>query len=276
MLDKETLQALQTSSATVELASVIHSACEKNEPVGIPDNFRLHSLESHSPERFRARGTMETTDLYSFALYVGDRAQEGGSIFVDPAQMTATAVLNLGTRHKPGHADDLAILRARQTAAYQALKQITGQPQSQGKMAEFLEDWADLVSCYDDESSIKTSSAIAAVRKLTIEAMRKVESEDQSLSASKSTFESVSAKSTELIPKLVYFKCVPYMGLAERTFVMRFGIQTGGDKPSILLRIIKSEEHDQEMAEEFCAKVSERFPVEDGFGILIGTYKVRT
>lgn len=276
MFDKEAIEALQYGGGTVEVAHAVRSAFANKEPVGIPDKFKLHSLEAFMPHRQRARGMMDTTAIDSFAQYVSAHASEGTTVFVDAQAMTATAVLNLGTTSQPGHADDLAEVRAKPTAAYQALLAIAGRPQSQGQAAEFLEDWCDAVRCFDDDSAIKTPSAIAAVRKLTIEAMRKVESEEQSLSASKSTFESVTAKSNDQIPKFVYFKCVPYMELEERTFVMRFGIQTGGDKPSIILRIIKAEEHQQEMAQEFAEKVADSFiettnrPV-----VLIGSYKPR-
>ncbi len=119
-------------------------------------------------------------------------------------------------------------------------------------VAEFLEDWPDLIQCFSDDGVISKPQAIAAVRKLSIEAMRKIESSEQNLSASKSAFESVQATSSaNPIPTTIYFDCEPYQGLPSRQFVLRLGILTTTDKPSITLRIVKRELHDEEMAREF-------------------------
>ena len=78
------------------------------------------------------------------------------------------------------------------------------------------------------------------------------------------------ATSIEPIPTYIYFKCVPYQELSERLFVMRLGVQTGGDKPTITLRIAKAELHQEEMASELADKVRDalkKFPVH------IGTYQ---
>jgi uncharacterized protein YfdQ (DUF2303 family) len=118
---------------------------------------------------------------------------------------------------------------------------------------------------------VTTAKGIAAIRAITIEAARKVESEEGQLSASKSAFESVTASSKHTLPTHIYFRTVPYVGLTERTFVLRLGILTTGDKTSIVLRPVKMEEHLQEMAEEFAQLVAAnrggaQYPV------LIGTY----
>lgn len=50
---------------------------------------------------------------------------------------------------------------------------------------EFIEGRADNIKCFAGEGEIKTTQAVAAIRKITIEAMRKMESTEQALSASK-------------------------------------------------------------------------------------------
>ena len=111
----------------------------------------------------------------------------------------------------------------------------------------------------------------AAIRKLTIETMRKLESEEQSLSASRSAFESVQATSKEPIPTTILFMCQPYKDLNERTFALRLAIQTSGDKPSVSLRIVKAEQHNEEMANELAALIGANFSGE-GVPVLIGAY----
>ncbi len=115
--------------------------------------------------------------------------------------------------------------------------------------------------------------AIAAIRKLSIESMRKLESSEQSLSASKSAFESVQATSAEPIPTTIYFDCEPYYGLESRQFVLRLGVLTGGDKPAINLRVVKQELHDEEMANEFADLA--RDALGSALPVLIGAYASR-
>lgn len=241
--------------------------------VALPEEFKLHDLEPYLTYRRRQRGLMVTSALKDFAAYCETHADTGASVFVDADSMTATAVLNLGSPDEPGHADNRARLELRKTAAYQALLQHTqaGRALGQAVAAEFLEDWADLVECYtDDGATTKTTYAVAAIRKLTIEAMRKLESSEQSLSASRSAFESVQATSAAPIPTAIHFRCQPYHGLAERTFVLRLGVQTGGDKPTIVLRVIKAEQHAEEMAQQLAELV--RSELGEVCQVALGTY----
>lgn len=269
MFDKEAI--LQLTKAESIKAAEIAVTGQVESLVALPEDFNLHDLEPYLALRRRARGVMTTSALKDFAAYAQDHAEDGASVFVDAGEMSAIAVLNLGTPDEPGHADNRAKLQAQQTAAYRALlNHAHGRALTQTVAAEFLEDWPDLIECFNDQGPIKLPKAIGALRKLTIEAMRKLESSEQSLSASKSAFESVQATSADPIPTTIYFKCVPYKGLAERLFVLRLGIGTGGDKPSIVLRIVKAELHAEEMANELADLV--RDSLNGTMPVLLGGY----
>jgi uncharacterized protein YfdQ (DUF2303 family) len=222
---------------------------------------------------------MRTLSLTDFCAFVQTYAQPGACVFVEQKALEATAVLNLGTYVDPGHGDNLAILKAEPTAAYKALLAASSAALSQTAAAEFLEDWADCVSCLSaTDTLIPTSKAIAAVRKLTIESLRKVESDQQSLRATTSTFEDVQAKSADPLPAQVVFKCTPALFLGPREFVLRFGVQTGGREPAILLRMVKREQHEQAMAEEMQSLLAESLKPEtaegsEPIGVAIGSYK---
>lgn len=271
MFDKEAITALQEGASIDQARSALEFAATTNNVASLPSDFKLHDLESYLPNRRRARGVMSTSALKDFAAYAKAHAEAGASVFVDANDMTATAVLNLGTPEAPGHTDNRAKLEARKTAAYQALlTHASGRALTQTTAAEFLEDWPELIECFNDEGPIKPPKAIGALRKLTIEAMRKLESSEQSLSASKSAFESVQATSADPIPTTIYFKCVPYKDLAERMFVLRLGVQTGGDKPAIVLRIVKAELHAEEMANELADLV--RDALGGTMPVLLGAY----
>lgn len=271
MFDKDAIEALQYGGGIKEATDAIHGITDSG-AVALPEHFRLHDLEPYMHRRRRARGAMTTHALSDFAIYTKDHAEEGATVFVDADEMSATAVLNLGTADDPGHTDNRAKVQLKKTAAYSALKaHASGQAISQTKAAEFLEDWPGYIKCFNDDGEITPPKAIAAIRKLTIESMRKLESTEQSLSASRSAFEKVQATSADPIPTTIYFECEPYHGLESRVFVLRLGVLTGGDKPAINLRIVKQELHDEEMANEFADNAREALGSD--LPVLIGTYR---
>lgn len=258
MIDKDAIQALQKAGQINAASNALITALLLSEPgectnglAALPDDFKLHDIESKLANRRRARGHMETVGINSFAYYIHQHAEEGAAIFVDPNRMEATAVLNLGTPNEPGHADNLATLNANKTAAFNALLAITSRPQKQGDVAEFLEDWTSQhIICFDKNEEVATIKAILAIRKL--------QSTVEQLSSSHSSFESVKASSTNgAVPDLIYFTCEPYAGLAERQFVLRLSVTTGDSKPMLTLRIIKMEAHTEEMAQELAHKIDQ-------------------
>ncbi len=280
MFDKQAIIELQNGAAIGHAKAAIQDHDKTDHLVALPSDFKTHDLEQYLPTRRRARGTMTTESVLDFAVYFQDHV-ECGTVFVDKDAMKAVGILNLGNPEKgPGHADNKAVLALKSVAAYDAFRKIAnGQAQTQAAVAEWMEDWQDLIKCFHDggeidegtSRAITTSKGIAAIRNITIDAARKVESEEGQLSASRSAFESVKASSKHTLPTHIYFKTVPYVGLAERTFVLRLGILTGGDKTSIVLRPVKMEEHQQEMAEEFAGIVAKSLET-TGYPVLIGSY----
>jgi len=281
-MDKSAIEAIRAAD-TIQAARVaISEAVEvgNGAMVALPGDFQMHDLERTLPTRRRMRGKMVTPSLVDFCSFVRDFAEPGAGVFIDRAKLQATAVLNLGTYDRPGHGDNLARLDAEPTAAYQALQRATSGALTQSAAAEFLEDWADCVRCVGaDAAPIATNRAIAAVRKLSIEHLRKLESEQQQLRATTSTFEDVQVKSSEAAPSLVVFRCEPTAFLPAREFSLRLGVQTGGKEPTIVLRMIKRELHEQEMAEELqrllIKQLAERDDADErgvGVKVAIGSY----
>lgn len=272
MFDKEAIEALQYGGGIYQAGEMVGRAFRNESIVALPEHFSMRDLEQYLPNRRRMRGHMSTLALSDFATYVKTNAEDGAAVFVDPDEMSATAVLNLGSPKAPGHTDNRATVKLKKTAAYSALKaHANGQAINQAKAAEFLEDWPGEIRCFNDQGDITQPKAIAAIRKLSIESMRKLESSEQSLSASKSAFEQVQATSADPIPTTIYFVCEPYHGLESRQFVLRLGVLTSGEKPSISLRIIKQELHDEEMANEFADLAREALGSE--LPVLIGGYR---
>lgn len=273
MLTQDALRALLEQQAIIAAESAVRGAFETDGTIALPDHFKLHDIEHMLPQRRRQRGAMRTSALADFATYVRDHRDGSAKVFVDQDQMRATAVLNLGTPAVPGHADDTAVFAPEQTAPYKALlATASGQALKQSAVAEFIEDWAPHVTCRNDEGPIPVHKAIAAVRRVTIESIRKLESQEQNLRAERTAFESVAATSVEPLPTFITFTCGAYLELAPRAFELRLGVATGGDKPMIQLRIINPEQHRVDMAAELASRV--RDVLGGDLPVLVGTYKV--
>jgi len=271
MFDKSAIEAINQGVSIVRAVEAITDAFERNHALAaLPESFQTHDLEKYMPTRRRARGTMETSSIADFAVYSINHSEAGAAVFVSPKVMVANAVLNLGTHEKPGHADNRAQFKPNGTAAFTALMQVAnGQALEQQRVAEFLEDWSHMIECYHEGARLTVGKAVAAVRNITIEGLRKVEASEQQLSASKSTLEQITASSKDTLPTHIYFKCVPYQEFDERTFVLRLGIRTS-DKPAITLRIINREQHDEQMADELRTKVVKA--INGSMPVLVGDY----
>ena len=271
-MDASAIKELQNSQAIGAAVSAFSSG---NNAIALPDGWKTVDLEEFQDNRRRARGAMTTHTIESFASYVDQHAEDGSTVFVDDEKMQTVAVLNLGTPEVPGHADNTAIYSPIKTAAFKALQAVTnGAALTQKVVAEFLEDWRDNILCFDDNTTITLSAAIAAIRNVSIEALRKVESSVAQLAETKTAFESVSASSKTAIPTIIYFKCVPYAGFENRTFIVRLGILTGESTPRISLRIVKPEEAQEEMTTELVGKVTKA--IGKTSIVAIGSYSKRT
>lgn len=272
MIDKDAIKALtEAESISAASTAVEIGLVQNNGALALPEDFKLHDLEPYLPSRRRMRGSMTTTTANDFGAYVKKNAEAGAMVFVDKNNMHAVAVLNLGTTDAPGHCDNKATFKAERTAAYHALLSFVGaNARKQVEVAEFFEDWADLLAFRNDSGEVPLAKAIGAVRNLTIEASKKLNATEGNLSATRSTFESVQATSEDPIPTYVTFTTEPYFGLQSRAFVLRVSILTTGEKPLLSLRIIKQEQHDEEMAQELAELV--RGVVDEGFPVAIGTF----
>lgn len=97
------------------------------------------------------------------------------------------------------------------------------------------------------------------MRRLTIESSRKEDHEVQDFKASRSALENVEARSDHGMPSGFRFTCIPYNGLAERSFELRLSVLTGGDVPVLVARIKRLEAVQEEMGQEFMELLNDSF-----------------
>lgn len=223
----------------------------------------IASIEHLQPGRSRYRGKFATQNLIAFAEYVVATVENNApripaASFIDPDNVTAATYFNLGDHENPGHGDNIAHLKLKPTAAYRALTDTTNQRAlDQRTLHDFIEDWRDNITVlYDGQPKDNSiAAALAAVRDITIAQAREARHVERDFGATQSTMESVDAKSALTLPSGFDFKAVPYDGLQERTFRLRLGVNTGGDKLTLTLRIQQAEQFSEDIARDFLARL---------------------
>ena len=227
----------------------------------LPNGMTLHSLEPYMAARFRYRGHLLTRSFDDFVTYC--KRWDTAECFINPEDMTATAIFNLGTLVNPGHADHTASLKMRKTAPMAELEKVDGRAMSQKGFAEWLEEWVPYLTILDgigeDAKVIDPIQAIAAVRSVTIAARAEQTNEEGDRKSSRSRFAEVEAKTRGVDPALIRFRCEPYHGLDARDFSLRISILTGDDTPHFKLRVLQMEAEEEDMAAEFQEKLQAAF-----------------
>lgn len=242
------VQKLTLSAFTLD--KVRNTAC----PTALlPENASIESLERFDLERFRFRGTLETTSIDDFVRYSTGYASTDtpARCFIDADNMSARSIFNIGTLVNPGHADNTAKIGLKKTAPFRALLDINGTRLNQKQIAEWLEDWKDYLQAFDaDGKSMPITQAAQAVRRVTIQQATQADHEDGDFSGKKSLMQSIEASSKEVMPVAFEFKCVPYEGLGERAFNLRNSLLKSGE-PCFVLRIVQLEAQEEAIANEF-------------------------
>ncbi|NBN86020.1 YfdQ family protein [Proteus sp. G2300] len=250
-LDGNAISQIQNMAvASLSLDAIEKSLCPA---IVLPNDFKVSSLENLQEGRFRFRGEMKTTSISDFVKYsIKNAVEEGVSCFIDADEMSAETIFNIGTIGEPGHADNTALVKLKQTAPFSALLKIDGVKYRQKELAEWLEDWRDYLMAFDAEGNVlDIKQAISAVRRITIESTRSAEHEDHDFSAKRSVLENVEARSKDVMPTAFQFTCTPYDELKERSIKLRYSVLTGGDVPTLVLRIVQLENLEEQIAQEF-------------------------
>lgn len=273
MMDKAALEYLSESLACSEILEAVGEATERT-AVAVPQDVQIADLEHFMSQRRRFRGQMATGVIGEFANYVNGRVT-GAPIqcFVDADSMSAEAFFDLGDTDSPGHAAHRALLKLPKTSDYnELLGNAAGAQWGQKALAEWIEDWADCITLIGgDGEELLRGSAIAAVRRITIGAKAESTSEEQSFGARRSSMSEVEAKHQDTLPAFIRFECIPFQGLPERTFTLRVSLLTGGESPKFSLRLIRHEQHLEEMTVQFQEILLKE--LDEAVTTFVGTFK---
>jgi uncharacterized protein YfdQ (DUF2303 family) len=276
-MDKTAIEQIQQSQTAQAVQGAVNSHALATPVVVVPEKFSLESMERHLANRVRARGQMATSVVDEFVQYVDSRdfTDQSMRCFINEDHMSATNIFNFGSDSEPGHCDDTAVLTLKKTAEYKALDVMDGERRSQQKVAEFFEDWAPNITFISESGEqLAPAKAIAAVRRITINASAKSESEQTNFRSERSALESISVDASNGLPAEIHFVAPAYIGLQPFCFECRLSCITGEKEPVLVLRIKRSEQLAELFAAEFSQLLKTKFEaIENSPLVTIGTYK---
>lgn len=257
---KEALQHVQETAHLPEVIDQLSNASTEIPVAMVPNSMSIESLEQFMPNAARMRLKFSTTSIEDFVAYGKENKEENTTCFVDAEAMDAKIIFDLGTLTAPGHKQHTSNLQLNRTAIFKALISVDGLKQGQKQAAEFIEDWAnDLAIMNKAGDQMNLQASVKALLDMTIETAREVGSKVSDFGESMTAMEKIEAKNQDSLPSEILFSCVPYSGLGIRDFKLRVSVLTGGDRPSIVYRIIGLESIIESIAEEFKDKLCTAF-----------------
>lgn len=246
----------------------------------VPNNMQLVNLEQYQSQRDRLRGKFATTSLASFIEHVQQQATEHTSevhtyaapVFIQPENMRAQAIYNLGTLEYPGHADHTAALTLQPTPALKALQHLTSAKHHQQALAEWIEDWAALITDIDGASGQKMghSQALASIRSMTIKSASELQSNVENFSASASRMDQIEASGKGDTPATLHLTLTPYPDLDDIEVVVRLSVLTSDDKPMLRCRWVGQQQQEEAIANNLRDKLQDALG--DTATIYLGSY----
>lgn len=236
--------------------------------VSLPQLWQIIDTEKFQAAPLRHRRTFTTTRLNDFLAYSKQRVGSQSAIFIAPDLSNVVAIINHGSQSTPDWGDDTAKLEMKHSPAFRALQAATQRELSQQQLIDLLEDWgADGLSALgDDAVPIPIPRAIAAVRRVKIEAKAATTVEQGTMRAARSSMEEIEATGADdALPALLRLWAPMFESTDPRIVNARISVLTGSDKPRFALRLLQIDAIQQEIAREVEAAVRQELTGVDVF-----------
>jgi uncharacterized protein YfdQ (DUF2303 family) len=250
-MDENSVKHIQASANLPLIVAMIEDNCTLPCAL-IPEGYRIESLEDKNGYASHYRMRYETDSLEDFIEYCSTHAIDGSACFVDPIEMKATAIIDLGTLQIPGHKYHTAKFFLNKTASYISMLDNTDTKLNQRSASDFIDDWSDFISVRAaDGTPMDLGRAAARLRNMTIETAKQLNSQVGDMSQQMSAMERVEASKPETMPATIIFKCVPYFGLTTREFKLRVQVVCQDTSaPRVIFRLVAHQEATEQMSEE--------------------------
>lgn len=255
-MDKQAIELIQQSTTTELLNNSIWGILEAANPdmagAVLPRDFELVDLEQYMPRKRSFRGEFTSSIIDEAVTYTEVMAMPDSRCFIDMENMAAKFIFDFGSNLTPLHGDNTGLLKLKKTAPYIQIITVNQQARGQREMAEWIEDNIDYLGFVNaNGEEINASAVLAAVRNVTIDALKQVNSTEGDWASERTAMEKISIQDTDNLPKFMTFTCNPYQGLEIRDISCRFSFTTSSDNVGFQLKIVNFERLQEELADEF-------------------------
>lgn len=240
----------------------------------LPQGATLAAAEQFAAQPRFHRHHYQTERLADFIAYAKAAAwpeseNNQPTAYVKPDGSGAQAVFDHGDATTPQWGHHRATLKLKPAPAWQAAQIIAATARSQQQVIDWLEDWAGAITAHQqDGGEIEYRRAIAALRRVKIEARASSVSVEGDMARQRSALESIEASGdTDTLPAYFVLHSPLYVGTNPLEIVIRLGVREVDSKPALALRIVGTER----MAEETSAWVEKQI-AEQLTGTLAGVY----
>jgi uncharacterized protein YfdQ (DUF2303 family) len=192
----------------------------------VPSGYQIQSVENTLQHPCRPRGTVTLFTVTDFIEVVRQQMTERTRIYVDPASMQVTAVLNAGS-----WGDDRIVLKRRHSRHFTLLQGAIQRAKSQKGLIEFFEDFSYLVKHPEAAKLIEVARAFRATQNVRVVSDLNMANGDVEFTYVKTTEAGTnSAKGKFLMPEEIIFGLPVYEGDKEESIGVRirYAINEGG------------------------------------------------
>jgi len=249
-MDKSAIQAIAdmaTASATSQLAKVEGVA------MVIPKDHQLTSLEhlQECPDAFKA--TFKTTVIAEFIRYLLVHIEQSSALFINPENMSAKAVLDLGVPEHPLWGRHVAMAALKKIPAYEALLEANDSNFLQQAFIDFAEDHECNIAFIDsDGEHLDYRQTINTLRTLKVTASRENDQTVGNYAATRSALESIEVSAgNQQLPYGFVFTVSPYDGFEPVTLTAQMRSLNDDKAIRLKFRIQQLEVTKAEIAEAF-------------------------
>lgn len=224
---------------------------------------KIADLEKYSKTKRRMNGSFETNSIAALAEFAVSTIKESSEIDTPSCFVgedgKASLFFNFGSIENPLHQDLTGSVSLKKTAIFKAIENLKDEQLTQRELAEFIEDFNDYIVALDKNGEeILQSSAIAAIRDMSIEAQRNVGQKSEDYRDESSAFASVEAKFKGATPAYLKFNIQPFSEMSEYQFIFRISVLTTNDRINLTLRCARWDEILEAVNVEFQEKLTEK------------------
>lgn len=235
---------------------------EKTPAIVIPEKTKIETIEHllENPAHFKAH--FQTNLLATFIEYCADNESDDCAIFIDPEKMTALSIFDMGSQSDPKWGKHRATLALEKTPAFSSIIKNDRNGFDQQSFIDFLNDWDEYIKFFDEnDDEIEFKNAINRIRRLTVNSLKKSDSEIGNFKSEATAMESVEVLlGNDKPPAKILFYIDPYLGFSTLKLTLEIRAVVKNDGISLHYRISGLESVKDHLSHEFKERLTPNLP----------------